>query len=354
MRRKCSKAISKLHFIDRADQATPNSYPYPFYTPDFQASLSYISGQSSDTAVNQQHAGIQSNEQVSEPVSARPKTVRFYDKVCKNALYCALLDDRLTKSLETESICAITLDSGKFWRPKDTYKRRIEVVEWLSNMASPVYGDCKALHLAIQYLDQFLCDFDQPIEAGHLKYYAFASLKLAKIAIEGTPQVVLALAEGVMGMLLSDKFNQALLQIFWILHWCLSSVDSAAGTIYEKKIDLPSMTSFLLLAFRRAAVELLERFANQQRLEWLPNEQLPAVTTLIASRPCLNACHNANTLLRSHISPLFRNSELAAACFFIATQSEDIDSTVFIKCTGHSIESLQSAIAYARAVCGAI
>ncbi|KAJ2704814.1 hypothetical protein FB645_002923, partial [Coemansia sp. IMI 203386] len=232
---------------------------------------------SSDTAVNQQHAGIQSNEQVSEPVSARPKDVRFYDKVCKNALYCAHLDDLLTESLETKSICAITLDNGKFWRSDDAYKRRIEVVERLSNIARPVCTNCKALHLAIQYFDQFLCDF-----------------------------------------------------------------------------DLPSMIDFLLLAFRRAAVELPEWFAKQQRLEWPHNEQLPAVTTLIASGPCLNVCHDANTHLRSHISPLFRNSELAAACFFNATQSEDIDSTVFIKCTGHSIESLQSAIAYARAVCGAI
>ncbi|KAJ2586099.1 hypothetical protein H4R99_008554, partial [Coemansia sp. RSA 1722] len=119
-----------------------------------------------------QHAGIQSNEQVSEPVSARPKDFRFYDKACKNALYCAHLDDRLTESLETKSICAITLDSGKFWGCEDAYKRRIEVVEWLSSIARPFCTNSKALHLAIQYLDQFLCDFDQPIEVGQLKYYA--------------------------------------------------------------------------------------------------------------------------------------------------------------------------------------
>ncbi|KAJ1641755.1 hypothetical protein LPJ64_006313, partial [Coemansia asiatica] len=65
--------------------------------------------------------------------------------------------------------------------------------------------------------------------------------------------------------------------------------------------------------------------------------------------PFAKACRLANALLRDQDSLLFHNSELAAACFFIAAQPEGIDLKLFQKCTGQTLDSVQPATVYAKA-----
>ncbi|KAJ2887758.1 hypothetical protein FB639_001100, partial [Coemansia asiatica] len=106
----------------------------------------------------------------------------------------------------------------------------------------------------------------------------------------------------------------------------------------------------------RAAIELPERFADTELVGEdkhggkLDNDLQTIIPRQFDIGPFAKACRLANALLRDQDCLLFRNSELPAACFF-AAQLEGIDTKLFQKCTGQTLDSAQPAIVYAKAVC---
>ncbi|KAJ1854425.1 hypothetical protein LPJ57_007416 [Coemansia sp. RSA 486] len=221
----------------------------------------------------------------------------------------------------------------------------------MSRISGPAHADHKALHLGACYFDQFLGEFGQPIESG-LKSYALACLYLAKVIVEGTPKIEMALPTGDKDILETEQSEQALQDVAQTLYWCTSVVKGVDGRTFAKTVDLPTAVDLLVLAFQRAAIELPGQFAEEQRLlERLHDGQHGDFARGFAIRPFAKACRLANILLRDQNSLLFRWSGLAAACFFIAAQPGSIGSRVFLRCTGYTLESVEPAIVYARAVC---
>ncbi|KAJ1817433.1 translation initiation factor eIF-2B subunit alpha, partial [Coemansia sp. RSA 2599] len=252
------------------------------------------------------------------------------DAACRQASYCAAIE-RLTKGLlEAESVCAIKTECGAFWRTKNAHVARIEMIEWLYKISTPSYLDCRAFHLSIQYLDQFLNDIVQPIENGHLKNYALASV------IEASPHIKVALPDSEKYLPETSEFKQALTRVVQNLDWCLNLVHGAAGKTFVKTIDMPTIADFLLLSFQRAAIELPERFADkaligahkqrhgQDQVD-LGDDVQAVLPRQFAIGPFAKACRLASNILRDEYSLLFRSSELAAACFLIAAELEGID-----------------------------
>ncbi|KAJ2888649.1 hypothetical protein FB639_000487 [Coemansia asiatica] len=216
--------------------------------------------------------------------------------------------------------------------------------------------DCRALHLNVQYLDQFLNDVDQPVDVSHLKHYAIACLFVAKVVIEKSPRVKIALPANEASMPETDQFKQALKQVAQSLDWCLEMFQDNAGNTFKRTADLPTMIDFLL-SFQRAAIELPERFADTELVGEdkhggkLDNDLQTIIPRQFDIGPFAKTCRLANALLRDQDCLLFHNSELAAVCFFIAAQPEGIDLKLFQKYTGHTLDSVQPAIVYSKAVC---
>ncbi|KAJ1880771.1 hypothetical protein LPJ57_002038 [Coemansia sp. RSA 486] len=329
---------------------------FPFKTPEFAVAEDKgntthprVSWESDSTAVDEQHYSTESNKLAPQTAIDVVKPAESCDAAEISDSYCTTLDSLTKDYLDTEDIYHLDFDCGVFWGTEDAHETRNEVIAWLSRIATRPYTDYKALHLGVQYLDQFLCSYGLPINTG-LKHYALACLYLAKAVLEGTPRIKMALPTGDKAIPETDQSKQALQEVAQILYWCTSMVKGADGKTFIKTVKLPTTIDFLVLEFQRAAIELPGRFAEKQQRSH--NEQQGAFASNFAIRPFSNACRLANILLRDQGSLQFRRSELAAACFFIAAQPGGINPGVFLRCTGYTLESAQPAIVYAQSVCG--
>ncbi|KAJ1851076.1 hypothetical protein LPJ57_007922, partial [Coemansia sp. RSA 486] len=147
-----------------AQQTEPPRMARRSYTPESATTAegdkfttnSPVSGQSSNTAVDQRRSGPESEELASE-TSSNFKSDEPRYAGCRYSRYYTAVDGLFAGYLELEDIYTTNHDEGKFWRTKGAYKARTEAVEWISNITGHTYADCKALHLGVQYLDQFLC-----------------------------------------------------------------------------------------------------------------------------------------------------------------------------------------------------
>ncbi|KAJ2600013.1 hypothetical protein H4R99_003493 [Coemansia sp. RSA 1722] len=360
IKRKYTRAVSKLSFgSTQAQQTEPPRMTHRYYTPESATTAegdkfttnSPVSGQSSNTAVDQRRSGPESEELASETTSSNFKYDEPRYAGCRYSRHYTAIDGLFAGYLVTEDIYTTSHNEGKFWRTKGAYKARTEAVEWISNITGHSYADCKAVHLAVQYLDQFLCCYGRPIDTG-LKPYALACLYLAKVITMDSSQVGICLPDSDKHMLQSGESKRAFQQVTKTLNWCVEMVEGDNGKKFVKTVDLPTAVNFLVLAFQSAAIELPGQFAKeQQQLERLHNRQQAVFAREFAIEPFAKACCLANILLRDQDSLLFRWSELAAACFFIAAQPGGINPGVFLKCTGYTLESVEPAIVYARAVC---
>ncbi|KAJ2590155.1 hypothetical protein H4R99_007196, partial [Coemansia sp. RSA 1722] len=167
------------------------------------------------------------------------------------------------------------------------------------------------------------------------------------VIVEGTPKIEMALPTRDKDILEIEQTKQALQDVAQTLYWCTSVVKGVDGKTFAKTVDLPTAVDLLVLAFQRAAIELPGQFAEKQQR----NGQQGESAREIAIGPFANAVCLATILLCDQDSLLFRWSELAAACFFIAAQPSGIDSGVFLKCTGYTLESVELAIVYVQAAC---
>ncbi|KAJ1881331.1 hypothetical protein H4R99_007130 [Coemansia sp. RSA 1722] len=356
---RCSRAVSKISIgAKKTAEVKYNNGLYLYNPPEFAAAEDSknamhprFSCESDSTAVDQQHHSTDSKNLAaqSDVDVVKPAEPCSTDEI--SASYCAVLDGLVKEYRDTEDIYHPDVNGGVFWRTQNAYKARHATVEWMSRISGPTYADHKALHLGVCYFDQFLCEFGQPIESG-LKNYALACLYLAKVIVEGTPKIKMALPTGDKAIPETEQSKQALQDVAQTLYWCTNMVKGVDGKTFVKTVDLPTAVNFLELAFQRAAIELPGQFAEEQRLLERPHSrQQGDFVREFAIRPFAKACRLANILLCDQDSLLFRWSELAAACFFIAAQPGSIESGVFLRCTGYTLESVEPAIVYARAVC---
>ncbi|KAJ1820240.1 hypothetical protein LPJ56_003481, partial [Coemansia sp. RSA 2599] len=65
--------------------------------------------------------------------------------------------------------CIVDYGSGLFWKLKQSKALRMDVFDWLAHIVMLNDLDPTFLHLAMQYLDHFVTDFDKPIEPRHLR-----------------------------------------------------------------------------------------------------------------------------------------------------------------------------------------
>ncbi|KAJ1876342.1 hypothetical protein H4R99_004946 [Coemansia sp. RSA 1722] len=304
----------------------------PFKTPEFAVAKDKgntthprVSWESDSTAVDGQHYSTESNKLAPQAAIDVVKPAKSCDAAEISASYCTALDSLIKDYLDTEDIYHLDFDCGVFWGTEDAHETHNEAVAWLSRIATRPYTDCKALHLGVQYLDQFLL-------------------------FKGIPRIKMALPTDDKDILETDPSKQALQEVAQILYWCTSMVKGADGKTFIKTVKLPTTIDLPVLAFQRAAIELPGRFAEEQQQSH--NEQQGAFVCYFAIRPFSNACRLANILLCEQGSLQFRRSELAAACFFTAAQPGGIDPRVFLRCTGYTLELAQPAIVYAQSVCG--
>ncbi|KAJ1878540.1 hypothetical protein LPJ57_003352, partial [Coemansia sp. RSA 486] len=345
----------------KADQANPRGTTFLLKFPKFAVakedknnSHPRISCESNDTAVDQPCSVIEPEKPATQNASAVVKPAEPCDTARKYSRYRTKIDCRLKRYLNYERVCAINPYTSTFWQTEGAYKARLDAVEWMSRISGSTYADREALHLGINYLEMFLDKFIRPIHTG-LKPYALACLYMAKVFVEGNPHVEVGFPPGDKDMLQTKEFDMALNKVVKTLFLWVKMVKDVDGKTFVKTFDLPTTVNFLVLAFQRAAIELPEQFTEEQQLEQQPeqqrNGQQGESAREIAIGPFAEAFRLATILLCDQDSLLFRWSELAAACFFIATQPSGIDSGVFLKCTGYTLESVKPAIVYARAVC---
>ncbi|KAJ2837599.1 hypothetical protein J3B02_006415, partial [Coemansia erecta] len=83
--------------------------------------------------------------------------------------YCAALSSCRKDMVKTEGLYIVAYGSGPFWKLKESSALRADTFDWLSRITALNNLDIKLLHLAVQYLDHFLTDFDQQIEVDHLR-----------------------------------------------------------------------------------------------------------------------------------------------------------------------------------------
>ncbi|KAJ1849685.1 hypothetical protein LPJ57_008313, partial [Coemansia sp. RSA 486] len=337
----------------KADQANPRGTTFLFKFPNFAVAKAdentthpRVSWESDDTAVDQPRSVIEPEKHAAQNASAVVKPADPCDTARKYSRYRTKIDCRLKRYLNYERVCAINPYTSTFWRAEGAYKARLDAVEWMSRISGPTYADREALHLGVNYLEMFLDKFIQPIHTG-LKPYALACLYLAKVFVEGNPHVKLGFPPGNKDMLETEEFDMALNKVVETLFLWVKMVEGINGKAFVKAFDLPTAVNFLVLAFQRAAIELPGQFAEKQQR----NGQQGESAREIAIGPFANAVCLATILLCDQDSLLFRWSELAAACFFIAAQPSGIDSGVFLKCTGYTLESVEPAIVYVQAAC---
>ncbi|KAJ2234168.1 hypothetical protein IWW45_003621 [Coemansia sp. RSA 485] len=364
IKRKLSKAASKPYF--RSNKADKKNSPWAaplFDTPGSTVfgkeaggnneAYSPSTGRSSITVVDRHSFDIETDKPVSK--SAITATVATnlglnQEATPEHSGYLTDLDGLLKHYLDFETICAVDPKDSGFWRTEGAYKARLEAIKWLASISMPLYTDRKALHLGVQYLDELLCSPGRFIGINLLKHYALACFYLAKVVIEGKYFVDMPLPDVDRYLPKTAEFRQAMDHILQALSWRLCMTQ---GVNRKKITDIavyPTMIEFLVVAFERASIELSERFSEKE--PEMNTEQQATYTRKIAMQPFNNACRLANLLLCDHDNLLFRCSELAAACFLIEAQPEKIDPNLFRRCTGHTIESIESVIVYARAVCG--
>ncbi|KAJ1641659.1 hypothetical protein LPJ64_006394, partial [Coemansia asiatica] len=263
--------------------------------------------------------------------------------------YCAALSSCRKDMVKTEGLYIVAYGSGPFWKLKESSALRADTFDWLSRITALNNLDIKLLHLAVQYLDHFLTDFDQQIEVDHLRVYAYACLFFAVMSSKHKPTPSLTISDYDVDRFATEHLGTAFHQVAQSLDWCLEMVPEETGRSIRRSVNLPTMFDFLVFIFQRAAIELPERFADpeQEQRDIDAQEVFPIK---FAMGPFWHACHFATTLLRDQDCLFYRISELAAACFYLVVRNEGIEPSVFKRCTGRSLTKVQSVGFFAHGV----
>ncbi|KAJ1817416.1 hypothetical protein LPJ56_002079 [Coemansia sp. RSA 2599] len=238
-----------------------------------------------------------------------------------------------------EKKCAVDYGSGLFWKLKQSKALRMDAFDWLTRIVTLNDLDPTFLHLAVQYLDHFVTDFDKPIEPCHLRVYAYVCFLLAIRSSKHAPTSRLAMLAHNIDKFANKHFVAAFGQVIEMLDWCLEVIRNETDTSIKRSVDLPTMFDFLGVIFERVSIEMPELFTDpeQARQDIEAEEPFPRN---FAMGPFSHTCHIASALLHSELCLTFRTSELAAISFHVAVQDEEVDPSVFKRCTGHSLKSL--------------
>ncbi|KAJ1818981.1 hypothetical protein LPJ56_003740 [Coemansia sp. RSA 2599] len=284
-----------------------------------------------------------------EPMAEAQETACQDESAQDIADYCAALTEHRRDMVRLQKKCVVDYGSGLFWKLKQSKALRMDVFDWLAHIVMLNDLDPTFLHLAMQYLDHFVTDFDKPIEPRHLRVYAYVCFFLAIRSSKHAPTSRLAMPAHDIDKFAKEHFVVAFGQVIETLDWCLEVVRDETDTSIKRSVDPPTMFDFLYVIFERAAIEMPELFADpeQARQDIGAEEPFPRS---FAMGPFSRACHIASALLRSELCLTFRTSELAAISFHVAVQDEEIDPSVFKRCTGCSLKSLNLVRLFAHSV----
>ncbi|KAJ2704406.1 hypothetical protein FB645_003331 [Coemansia sp. IMI 203386] len=265
--------------------------------------------------------------------------------------FCAAITGTRKNMVKAERVRIAARRRSLYWSVQQYGELRTGVVDWLCLVAESNNIDFKSVHLSIEYLDRFLGDSDQPIEAGDLKLFAFACLFSASTTPTSKPNFHLDLTHEEEKLFTFDRVVSATNQVARTLNWCFETArDESGKKTINRLVNLPTMPEFLAIIFQRAAVELPEVCASRKHLQGI-DAQNPRCAQY-ADEPFMRACQFAHDLLRNSDCLYHRNSELAAACFYLVVRREStFNPTVFKRCTGRSLQSLQNLCFWAHGVC---
>ncbi|KAJ2591175.1 hypothetical protein H4R99_006852 [Coemansia sp. RSA 1722] len=265
--------------------------------------------------------------------------------------FCAAITGTRKNMVKAERVRIAARRRSLYWSVQQYGELRTGVVDWLCLVAESNNIGFKSVHLSIEYLDRFLGDSDQPIEAGDLKLFAFACLFSAATSPTSKPDFHLDLTHEEEKLFTFDRVVSAMNQVARALSWCFETArDESGKKTINRLVHLPTMPEFLAIIFQRAAVELPEVCASRKHLQGI-DAQNPRCAQY-ADEPFFRACQFAQDLLRNSDCLYHRTSELAAACFYLVVRREStFNPTVFKRCTGRSLQSLQNLCFWAHGVC---
>ncbi|KAJ2228841.1 G1/S-specific cyclin-E1 [Coemansia sp. RSA 485] len=265
--------------------------------------------------------------------------------------FCAAITGTRKNMVTAERVRIAARRRSLYWSVQQYGELRTGVVDWLCLVAESNNIGFKSVHLSIEYLDRFLGDSDQPIEAGDLKLFAFACLFSAATSPTSKPDFHLDLTHEEEKLFTFDRVVSAMNQVARALSWCFETArDESGKKTINRLVHLPTMPEFLAIIFQRAAVELPEVCASRKHLQGI-DAQNPRCAQY-ADEPFLRACQFAHDLLRNSDCLYHRTSELAAACFYLVVRHEStFNPTVFKRCTGRSLQSLRNICFWAHGVC---
>ncbi|KAJ2587270.1 G1/S-specific cyclin-E1 [Coemansia sp. RSA 1722] len=271
-----------------------------------------------------------------------------------SACYKVAIDDRseFLLHLEKTHYC-IDLNSGMRFHFEDPHRQRVELVDWLSDLASVNGYNRKTLHLALVYLDLFLTDCGRSFKPNRIRMYGFVCLFLASMVKEQKQVANMRIHVSFGAIFNTKSFESAKAHVMRTLSWCLKLFEEGDNLYVRQVVDLPTVYDFLELAFQCAAMALPERFADQHALD-NPDAQSPdglspfEIPRLYAALPFVNACDIADALLHDQDSQRIPGSQLAAACFYITAGHEGIDGSIVEMCTGYTVSAIMPAVFYTR------
>ncbi|KAJ2705036.1 hypothetical protein FB645_002753 [Coemansia sp. IMI 203386] len=359
IKNKCSKAFSKLSFnTKRESYVKPIGMTYLYYAPEsatVEDDGEYVANtptfcETSGTTAHSVISETQSSELVPQTSTAAMESGEPCDASSKYADHCAYLDGLVADALDTEDFYDTVFHPCAFWLTGDSFNAYSKAVQYIYRVNTLSRVDCKTFHLGVYYFNQFLADYERPIEAGLVNVYALSCFYVARSIVEGTSRIVMTFPEGY--EFTHGEFELAMQQVIRTLRWGIDIVQLVDDNTVVNTVELPTIISFLELAFQRAAIELPARFAEEpeQRPEQPYNSDEMADFPIFAIELFCDACRLAGLLVCNKLSTLHRGSELAAACFFVVTQPEEIDPEIFLKCTKYSLESVELAILFARTI----
>ncbi|KAJ2219883.1 hypothetical protein IWW45_009236, partial [Coemansia sp. RSA 485] len=360
IKNKCSKVVSKLLFnTKRESYVKPIGMTYLYYAPEsaiVEYDGEYVANtptfcETSGTAAHSDISETRSSELVPQTSTATMESDEPCDASSKYADHCAYLDGLVADALDTEDFYNTVCYPCVFWLTDDSINVYTKAVQYIYRVNTLLRVDCKTFHLGVYYFNQFLAAYEQPIEAGLVNVYALSCFYVARSIVEGTSRMFMTFPQGYEST--HGELELAMQQVVCTLRWGIGIVQLVDDNTVVNTVELPTIISFLELAFQRAAIELPARFAEkkpEQGPEQPYNSDEMADFPIFAIELFCDVCRLAGLLVCNKLSTLHRGSELAAACFFVAAQPEEIDPEIFLKCTGYTLESSEPAILFARTI----